>query len=206
MAADRSKSVGEVVTRQQPPKMKLAKDFPVVPKLEDLQEGFLSLTESSLEPNMDGAKVPESGQVQNMKRKGGRKPLCATSEERKQKNRQCQAVFRERRTAYTKQLEDKIKHQGETLQNVQQSHCSTVDECLMLRYRNSLLERILLESGIDVQAELESEEKPTQLVIPPRSFTQLIQEQAPSTIDINALTKPCPAIRLSYSPCLRQKQ
>lgn len=73
--------------------------------------------------------------------------IYATSEERKQRNRQAQAAFRERRTEYIKQLENTIKHQDETLQNLQQSHRSAADECLMLRYKNSLLERILLEKG-----------------------------------------------------------
>lgn len=40
------------------------------------------------------------------------------------------------------------------MQSLQQSHRNAADECLMLRYKNSLLERILLEKGIDVQAEL----------------------------------------------------
>lgn len=73
--------------------------------------------------------------------------IYATSEERKQRNRQAQAAFRERRTEYIKQLEATIKHQEETLQNLQQSQRSTADECLMLRYKNSLLERILLEKS-----------------------------------------------------------
>jgi len=81
------------------------------------------------------------------KRKGGRKPIYATSEERKQRNRQAQAAFRERRTEYIKQLESTIKHHEETLQNLQNSHRSAADECLMLRYKNSLLERVLLEKG-----------------------------------------------------------
>jgi len=33
------------------------------------------------------------------------------------------------------------------LANLQQSHRTAADECLMLRYKNSLLERILLEKG-----------------------------------------------------------
>lgn len=76
-----------------------------------------------------------------------RRKIYATSEERKQRNRQAQAAFRERRTEYIKQLESTIKHHEETLQNLQQSHRSAADECLMLRYKNSLLERILLEKG-----------------------------------------------------------
>lgn len=92
--------------------------------------------------------------AQPQKRKGGRKPIYATSEERKQRNRQAQAAFRERRTEYIKQLEATIKQHEEALRSLQQSHRSAADECLMLRYKNSLLERILLEKGIDVQAEL----------------------------------------------------
>jgi hypothetical protein len=44
-------------------------------------------------------------------------------------------------------LESTIKIHEENLQNLQQSHRSAADECLMLRYKNSLLERILLEKG-----------------------------------------------------------
>ncbi|KAF2742761.1 hypothetical protein M011DRAFT_412012 [Sporormia fimetaria CBS 119925] len=105
---------------------------------------------------------------QQQKRKGGRKPVSpptagpltkrrkiyATSEERKQRNRQAQAAFRERRTEYIKQLESTIKIHEDNLQNLQNSHRAAADECLMLRYKNSLLERVLLEKGIDVQAEL----------------------------------------------------
>ena len=76
-----------------------------------------------------------------------RTKIYATSEERKQRNRAAQAAFRERRTEYIKQLETTIKHHEEALQTLQQSHRSAADECLMLRYKNSLLERILLEKG-----------------------------------------------------------
>ncbi|QPC65395.1 hypothetical protein HYE67_007626 [Fusarium culmorum] len=91
---------------------------------------------------------------QQPKRKGGRKPIYATSEERKQRNRQAQAAFRERRTEYIKQLEETIRVHESNLHNLQAAHRTAADECLMLRYKNSLLERILLEKGIDVQAEL----------------------------------------------------
>lgn len=74
--------------------------------------------------------------------------IYATSEERKQRNRQAQAAFRERRTEYIRQLETTIKRNEESLQSLQQSHRSAADECLMLRYKNSLLERILLEKGM----------------------------------------------------------
>jgi hypothetical protein len=123
----------------------------VVPKSEPNHEGSCSSSVSTPEP--DGEVVVQDA-TQRQKRKGGRKPIYATSEERKQRNRQAQAAFRERRTEYIKQLETTIKHNEETLQSLQQSHRSAADECLMLRYKNSLLERILLEKGIDVQAEL----------------------------------------------------
>ncbi|CAG8040418.1 unnamed protein product [Penicillium olsonii] len=122
---------------------------PIVPKHEPGPEGSISSvsTPEEAEPLMQDA-------AQTQKRKGGRKPIYATSEERKQRNRQAQAAFRERRTEYIRQLETTIKRNEESLQSLQQSHRSAADECLMLRYKNSLLERILLEKGIDVQAEL----------------------------------------------------
>ncbi|ORY69734.1 uncharacterized protein BCR38DRAFT_332604 [Pseudomassariella vexata] len=107
--------------------------------------------ESSPE-NEPGPTAPQENQP--AKRKGGRKPIYATSEERKQRNRQAQAAFRERRTEYIKQLEETIRVHESNLSNLQAAHRSAADECLMLRYKNSLLERILLEKGIDVQAEL----------------------------------------------------
>lgn len=123
-----------------------------VGKPEPSRDGSTSSIASSPEPEAQGTYTQENPQQQ--KRKGGRKPIYATSEERKQRNRQAQAAFRERRTEYIKQLETTIKHHEETLQNLQNSHRTAADECLMLRYKNSLLERILLEKGIDVQAEL----------------------------------------------------
>ncbi|KAJ1335092.1 AP-1-like transcription factor [Microdochium nivale] len=104
-------------------------------------------------PENDSAQAAPQ-ESQPAKRKGGRKPIYATSEERKQRNRQAQAAFRERRTEYIKQLEETIRVHESNLNNLQAAHRSAADECLMLRYKNSLLERILLEKGIDVQAEL----------------------------------------------------
>ncbi|KAL1595446.1 hypothetical protein SLS59_008379 [Nothophoma quercina] len=109
-----------------------------VGKAEDPREGSTSSIEDSPEPGQAETYTQENPQQQ--KRKGGRKPA--------------QAAFRERRTEYIKQLESTIKHHEETLQNLQNSHRNAADECLMLRYKNSLLERVLLEKGIDVQAEL----------------------------------------------------
>ncbi|SMQ45789.1 unnamed protein product [Zymoseptoria tritici ST99CH_3D1] len=122
-------------------------------KIESLPDGTPSSIESTPEP--DGDAEPSQEPVQPQKRKGGRKPIYATSEERKQRNRQAQAAFRERRTEYIKQLEATIKQNEDSLASLQQSHRTAADECLMLRYKNSLLERILLEKGIDVQAELQ---------------------------------------------------
>ncbi|KAF2875416.1 hypothetical protein BDV95DRAFT_485475 [Massariosphaeria phaeospora] len=106
-----------------------------------------------------------------------RRKIYATSEERKQRNRQAQAAFRERRTEYIKQLESTIKHHEDTLQNLQNSHRNAADECLMLRYKNSLLERILLEKGIDVQAEL-------------RAKTGSSPNQGPTRVPASANTSP----------------
>ncbi|KAL8646075.1 MAG: hypothetical protein Q9210_006336 [Variospora velana] len=126
------------------------------PKTEEGDED--SFSDSSHDFDGPEEYVQETTQVQ--KRKGGRKPIYATSEERKQRNRQAQAAFRERRTEYIKQLETTIKQHEDSLQSLQQSHRHAADECLMLRYKNSLLERILLEKGIDVQAELRSKTDP----------------------------------------------
>ncbi|PHH83583.1 hypothetical protein CDD82_6611 [Ophiocordyceps australis] len=109
-------------------------------------------TSTSNKSNGNGIGAPQD--IQPPKRKGGRKPIYATSEERKQRNRQAQAAFRERRTEYIKQLEETIRVHESNLHNLQTAHRSAAEECLMLRYKNSLLERILLEKGIDVHAEL----------------------------------------------------
>ncbi|KAL8863682.1 MAG: hypothetical protein Q9178_000365 [Gyalolechia marmorata] len=148
--------------------MSALEDTPIPPpKTEDVDEE--SFSDSSQE--FDGPEQYNGGQAtaQVQKRKGGRKPIYATSEERKQRNRQAQAAFRERRTEYIKQLETTIKQHEDSLQSLQQSHRHAADECLMLRYKNSLLERILLEKGIDVQAELRSKTDPQHVTphIPP---------------------------------------
>ncbi|KAF3937072.1 hypothetical protein ABW19_dt0204091 [Dactylella cylindrospora] len=109
---------------------------------------------SSSMSSPEGTAVPDAAAAQ--KRKGGRKPVYATQEERKMRNRAAQAAFRERRTEYIKHLEATIKQQEESLATLQQSSRSAADEVLMLRYKNSLLERILLEKRIDVHAELKA--------------------------------------------------
>ncbi|KAI9715688.1 MAG: hypothetical protein M1812_005840 [Candelaria pacifica] len=94
--------------------------------------------------------------VATLRGKGGRKPIYNTSEERKQRNRQAQAAFRKRRTEYIEELEKAVKHYEDKLYSLNQRHLSTADGCLQLRYKNSLLERILFEKGIDVQTELDA--------------------------------------------------
>jgi len=44
-------------------------------------------------------------------------------------------------------LEEAIRTHEQNLANLQAAHRHAADECLMLRYKNSLLERILLEKG-----------------------------------------------------------
>ncbi|KAE8444001.1 hypothetical protein EG329_001130 [Mollisiaceae sp. DMI_Dod_QoI] len=88
------------------------------------------------------------------KSKGGRKPIYTSLEQKKQRNRDSQAAFRERRREYITELEKIVQEQKEKLQTSEAAQISSKDECLMLKYKNSLLERILLEKGIDVNAEL----------------------------------------------------
>ncbi|KAL8899358.1 MAG: hypothetical protein Q9192_001611 [Flavoplaca navasiana] len=148
--------------------MSALNDLPVPPpKTEDVDEESFSDSSQEFDGPDQYNGTQETAQVQ--KRKGGRKPIYATSEERKQRNRQAQAAFRERRTEYIKQLETTIKQHEDSLQSLQQSHRHAADECLMLRYKNSLLERILLEKGIDVQAELRSKTDPQHVTphVPP---------------------------------------
>jgi len=77
-----------------------------------------------------------------------------TEEARKQRNRDAQAAFRERRIEYIKELEERVKAYSARLRAMEAKRTDSADECLMLRYKNSLLERILLHKGIDVNAEL----------------------------------------------------
>lgn len=152
-------------------------DTSLIPKQEDFREASSGSSADSTGENDAEAEVDGSVSLPPVipqKRKGGRKPIYATSEERKQRNRQAQAAFRERRTEYIKQLEATIKRQEESLQTLQQSHRTAADECLMLRYKNSLLERILLEKGIDVQAELRRKEIP-----PPTRLPQNLPQPIP---------------------------
>ncbi|KAK1765635.1 hypothetical protein QBC33DRAFT_126269 [Phialemonium atrogriseum] len=146
---------------------------------------------------------------QQPKRKGGRKPIYATSEERKQRNRQAQAAFRERRTEYIKQLEETIRVHEQNLHSLQAAHRHAADECLMLRYKNSLLERILLEKGIDVQAELRAKtgspnlgptQVPQTLVQPPPIQRAMLNRHHARRSNSSIAPKLEPGINLSPRP------
>lgn len=85
-----------------------------------------------------------------------------------------------------------IKHHEEQLSGLQQSSRQAADEVLMLRYKNSLLERILMEKGIDVTAEL-------------RSFTGAPQQLPPRPQPLGPLpAQPLPQQQLSHPPPLAQ--
>lgn len=73
--------------------------------------------------------------------------MYKTLEARKQKNREAQVSYKNRQSAYVKNLEDSNEHIGKEIRNLQQIHAATREECLLLRYKNSLLERILFEKG-----------------------------------------------------------
>lgn len=68
-------------------------------------------------------------------------------EERKQRNRQAQAAFRERRTEYIKQLEVTLKQNEQLLQSSQNDQHAIAHECTSLRYKISALEAIMIEKG-----------------------------------------------------------
>ncbi|KAK0343674.1 hypothetical protein LTR59_014735 [Friedmanniomyces endolithicus] len=108
--------------------------------------GTASSTESTPEQEEGAEAVQELAQQPN-KRKSGRKPVYATCEERKQHSEQTRAAFREQRTEYIKQLEATIQQIEDTLARLQQSQRAAADECVILRYENSLLGMILLEKG-----------------------------------------------------------
>ncbi|CZT08384.1 uncharacterized protein RCO7_08232 [Rhynchosporium graminicola] len=88
------------------------------------------------------------------KGKGGRKVLFPSAEEKKQRNRDSQAAFRSRRKEHITELENIVQEQKEEIQESKNAHAGAKEEVLILKYKNSLLERILLEQGIDVNAEL----------------------------------------------------
>lgn len=72
----------------------------------------------------------------------------ASVEERKQRNREAQADFRNRRTQHIKDLEATSDRHCKEIEDMGQKNWqAVVEECVMLRYRSSLLERMLAENG-----------------------------------------------------------
>ncbi|KAL7792529.1 hypothetical protein V8C37DRAFT_126793 [Trichoderma ceciliae] len=194
-------------------KMSIDTKPPNPPHRDESEESTGSTPETELNPSMTGSGntiINASQDGQQPKRKGGRKPIYATSEERKQRNRQAQAAFRERRTEYIKQLEETIRVHESNLHNLQAAHRTAAEECLMLRYKNSLLERILLEKGIDVQAELQAKtgspnlaptHMPQNLVQPPLQRTMMHRHHArKSTSSIAPKTEPGTALPPPLQP------
>ncbi len=132
--------------------------------------------------------------------------IYASIEERKQKNRKAQAAFRQHRTEYITQLENDIKRKDQRLAELQK----TVEYYLMLKYKNSLLERILLEkgkspsqpilqilikvAGIDVETELQRTPYPETRQSASPTGLRLVEAQSPcSTNDSNKSTPLEPA-------------
>lgn len=68
-----------------------------------------------------------------------------TLETRKQKNREAQASYKNHQTMLVKHLRNSNEHLGKEIRELQQIHVVTREKCLLLRYKNSLLERILFE-------------------------------------------------------------
>jgi hypothetical protein len=72
-----------------------------------------------------------------------------TVEAKRQRNRDAQAAFRERRMEYVKELENDMKLLQAEVQELRATRSSSADETLMLRYENSFLTRLLIEHGND---------------------------------------------------------
>jgi hypothetical protein len=72
--------------------------------------------------------------------------MCATSEERKRRNRLAQAAFWERRTEYIKELEATIKHHEDIIEKLQPGQ-AVEDEGYTLKYRKSLLENLVHDNS-----------------------------------------------------------
>ncbi len=138
----------------------------VLPPGRSQEQGMSSTVSSpgvvSIEQAMTGSDRPVK------KHKSGRKPVFSTPRrsdslffadecwkvytpaQRKEKLRQAQADFRDRRTEYIKRLEDTVQQCNCKLESLQLTLDKVVDERLTLRYKNSLLERILVEFGEDL--------------------------------------------------------
>ncbi|PVH88003.1 hypothetical protein DL98DRAFT_224657 [Cadophora sp. DSE1049] len=129
------------------------------------------------------------------KGKGGRKVMFPSAEEKKQRNRDSQAAFRERRKEHISELENIVQEQKEKLQESKNAQASAKEEVLILKYKNSLLERILLEQGIDVNAELNSI-----LVFPPRLPEKRVRKERVLSRPDAEVVPPKRAVPMTSSP------
>lgn len=82
--------------------------------------------------------------------------LEEADERRKQLNRRAQKAFRERRSEHMAKLEVTLARMQKDLHESQEAQSKAKEELLMVKYKNSLLERLLVENGIDVHRELTS--------------------------------------------------
>lgn len=73
--------------------------------------------------------------------------FLTTVDAKRQRNRDAQAAFRERRTEYVKELERDMKLLQAEVQELRAARSNGADETLMLRYENSFLTRLLIENG-----------------------------------------------------------
>ena len=70
-----------------------------------------------------------------------------THEMGKRRSREPQASRRKGKKTHIESLEDSHEHAETDRQELQKVVNATVEECVILRYENSLLKRILFESG-----------------------------------------------------------
>lgn len=68
-------------------------------------------------------------------------------ERRRQLNRRAQKAFRERRSEHMAHLEVAMEQMKKELHDSQKAQSNAKEELLMVKYKNSLLERLLLENG-----------------------------------------------------------
>jgi hypothetical protein len=77
-----------------------------------------------------------------------------TSQDTKQqRNRQAQKAFRERRTERLAHLELSMENMTKEMESLQRARSDALEELMMVKYKNSLLERLLLEKRkLDIRA------------------------------------------------------
>ncbi|PBP23047.1 bZIP transcription factor (MeaB) [Diplocarpon rosae] len=84
------------------------------------------------------------------KGKKERKVMFPSAEDKKQRNRDSQATCRERRKEHISELEKVVQDQKDKLQELQKAHASAKEEILGLKYKKSLLDRILIEQSMSL--------------------------------------------------------